>query len=141
MLNKRGAIIRKADIIDFDETKDHIPNLELIINEFYPEYREYIEQTTNVGLCIAITNNDDIVIINATYNQEIEQFIVYLPFNVGELSTYQRESLLLMLNEMGENTIITSYAKQFDFDSSDKKYTKGELTSILKEGKVRNVKK
>ena len=133
IMNKRGYIIQKEKTIPFDETVGHILNLENIIRDNYPELEEYIALTTNVGLCIAITNADDIVIKTAYYDGKYQSFAIYLPEDLNELTTYQNETLLEFLPSMEGIVEAVSYKKMTSLDGEDIPYTQEELTQVLTE--------
>lgn len=133
IMNRRGLIIQKEKTISFDETVGHILNLENIIRENYPELEEYIALTTNVGLCIAITNADDIVIKTAFYDGEYHSFSIYLPEDLKQLTDYQNKTLLNLLPDMKGIVEAVSYKKIDSFDGEDIPYTQTELTQVLTE--------
>lgn len=131
-MNKRGLIIKEEEVIPFDEALDHIPNIEAIIRKYYPNLEEYINLTTNVGLCIAITNENNIVIRNCSYDSTNHAFALYLPSNLEQLTEFQNKELYQLLPQMDGIFEAVSYKKMDDFDGVDISYTKEELSDILK---------
>lgn len=125
-MNKRGMIIAKNEIYQFDETKDHLDNLKDIIDLYYPEYVDIKDSLFIFSAAVAITNSDDITIIRPNEMQ----VQVYLPESIDILTEFQRIELTRLLNN-DMDFVLSSFPKQDNLFNPIIDYKKDELLAHL----------
>lgn len=139
-MNKRGLIIEKEKIVEFNEKEDHDINLGNIILKDYPQFKDELDIINNIPRvtvfkgCAIITYADDIVILN-TFDS---QLLIFLPEDISVITNFQKESLTSILTDENLKMNITIEGLPKDPFASNTIYTKETLLSCLTKSKQRH---
>lgn len=140
IMNKRGLIIEKEQIVEFNENEDHDINLGHILLKDYSQFKDELDIINNIPRvtvfkgCALITYADDIVILN-TFDS---QLLVFLPEDISVITNFQKESLtsILTADNLKMNMTIEGLPK--DPFAPNTIYTKETLLSCLAKSKHRH---